>query len=131
MSDDSGEYLSPEHEAECRARDAIFERTWSEPEPIDPLAAREQRDVDIVVLTGAYPGLRRTVWEMFSDKDGAFDRPWSVPDGTSFPALLVDLGFFGSRSDARRNGWPMDIPDGFSQHTIGKFKRLLSIYKPF
>jgi hypothetical protein len=36
---------------------------------------------------------------------------------------------FVSRSDARRNGWDRDIPEGWSDFQIGKLRRRICILK--
>jgi hypothetical protein len=46
-----------------------------------------------------------------------------------FPELLAALGIFRSRSEARKNGWDKDIPDGFLDFRIGKLKKRITILK--
>ena len=44
--------------------------------------------------------------------------------------VMVSAGVFDSRSQAKKAGWNIPIPDGFSQHTVGqKNKREISILK--
>lgn len=49
---------------------------------------------------------------------------------TTMPELLVRCEFFKSKSDARRNGWSPELPQGFFDETIGKLKRRLTIWNP-
>ena len=41
-------------------------------------------------------------------------------DNIRFPQLLSKLGIFKSVSDAKRNGWDKDIPEGYNEYKIGK-----------
>ncbi len=50
------------------------------------------------------------------------------PMKTKFSTLLRDLGIFKSASEALRMGWK-DIPFGFTDVTIGKFKKRVTILK--
>ena len=44
--------------------------------------------------------------------------------------VMVHAGVFSSTSQAKKAGWNIPIPDGFSQHTVGqKNKRKISILK--
>jgi hypothetical protein len=52
-----------------------------------------------------------------------------LPLDTRFAELLSRFDFFPSISDARRNGWNRDVPEGVSDLRIGKRKRRLFIYK--
>jgi len=45
-------------------------------------------------------------------------------EDVSFPQLLRFLGCFSSAGEARKNGWDKPIPDGFSEHTIGKARKI-------
>lgn len=47
----------------------------------------------------------------------------------TFADLLVKNKFFTSKGDARRNGWNKDVPAGFTDLFVGKFKRRLTILK--
>lgn len=42
--------------------------------------------------------------------------------------LLSDAKIFSSTSDAKRNGWDKPLPEGFSQFTIGKIKKKITIF---
>lgn len=57
------------------------------------------------------------------DDDAFHERP---PD-TSMLAILVEFGFFGSRSQARKAGWSPVVPDGYSEHRFRRHNRLLAI----
>lgn len=50
-------------------------------------------------------------------------------DDSRYPQLLKNHGFFQSTGEARRNGWDKNIPEGWSEHTIGKKKRKVYILK--
>lgn len=44
--------------------------------------------------------------------------------------LLVELGFFTSKGQARKAGWSTKIPNGYTEYTIGKKKRRVCILNP-
>jgi hypothetical protein len=52
-----------------------------------------------------------------------------VPADTTLWRLLVDQGFFPGTAQAKGAGWPREIPDGFTDHVIGKLRRRLTILK--
>ena len=52
-----------------------------------------------------------------------------LPIDTRFPTVMHTFGFFKSKSQARKNGWDKDVPEGFFSQRIGKKKRLLTILK--
>lgn len=52
-----------------------------------------------------------------------------MPENTTFPALMRLCGAFKSNNDARRNGWDKEIPEGFSEWTVGKKRIRLTIFK--
>lgn len=52
-----------------------------------------------------------------------------LPESTDMLDILVKFGFFTSKTQASKNGFNKEIPDGYSQHTIGKLKRILYILK--
>lgn len=54
-----------------------------------------------------------------------------VPPGTSIYVLLIQLGSFTSLGQAKKN-WngPREIPEGFSEFTVGKLRRKLYILNP-
>lgn len=54
---------------------------------------------------------------------GVLDENWRFPD------LLVSLGIFPSKGQARKNGWDKDIPEGWTDITIGKLKHRICILK--
>lgn len=56
---------------------------------------------------------------------------WAEPKQTDMFDLLVRLGAFKSKSQARKN-WQhgKDIPNGWSEFFVGKKKRHLSIWNP-
>ncbi len=50
-------------------------------------------------------------------------------DNITFPAIMKLCGAFKSTNDARKNGWNKEIPEGFSEWTIGKRQIRLTIFK--
>lgn len=63
-----------------------------------------------------------------SDKElffGPLDENEKVIEFNSFSSLadiVVFIGKFPSLTQARKNGWDRPIPEGFSEHKIGKTK---------
>jgi hypothetical protein len=47
---------------------------------------------------------------------------------TIWADILVPLGIFSSRGQARKNGW-FEIPNGFTNIKVGKKKHLITILK--
>jgi hypothetical protein len=65
-----------------------------------------------------------TVVALFGEEHVIF-----LPLDTDMPEILTTIiPVFSSRSQARKAGWS-DIPLGFSQHEVGKFKHQLAIFK--
>jgi len=58
-----------------------------------------------------------------------FDKFTQADPNFRYPQLLKELGFFKSSGQARKAGWDKDIPLGWSEHTIGKLRRRLYIFK--
>jgi hypothetical protein len=54
-----------------------------------------------------------------------------APVGWKMNHLARSLGMFDSASQAAKNGWGMEIPNGFSQHVIriNKLKGVITIFK--
>ena len=48
---------------------------------------------------------------------------------TKMPVVLREADLFKSSSAARNNGWDKEIPMGWSEWLIGKFKTKLFIFK--
>lgn len=67
--------------------------------------------------------------ELFLGPTFDFEQFHTVESGFQYPQLLGKFGFFKSNGDARRNGWDKEIPEGYSEHTIGKLKKKLYILK--
>lgn len=69
------------------------------------------------------------------DRDYLFPRDEDITylslDQTSMPDLLVQLGAFPSRGQAKKN-WkgPQEIPGGWSHFFVGKLRRELCIWNP-
>lgn len=72
-------------------------------------------------------------WEE-SDKD-LFFGPLTAADqfvereDSSVAKLLLDLGLFSSVGQAKKAGWNIPIPDGFSDWAIGKKRTRVTILK--
>ena len=68
-----------------------------------------------------------------SDRENIFsdEEVMAVSPLTSMIDLVVRIGAFPSKSQARKN-WKgaSEIPDGFTEHFIGKKKRHLCIWNP-
>lgn len=60
--------------------------------------------------------------------DETFGIPRPTPE-TRFPDILVSLGIFPSKGQARKNGWDKEIPEGWTDITIGKLKHRICILK--
>lgn len=58
----------------------------------------------------------------------------SCSNDVRFPILLKTLACFQSTGDAKGNGWNREIPEGWSEHAVGKAPKLhifiLKITKP-
>lgn len=50
-----------------------------------------------------------------------------IQDNWIMADIMVQSGLFPSKSQARKNGWNKPIPSGFSMHTVGKYKVLITI----
>jgi hypothetical protein len=79
------------------------------------------------VLIGA--GVREADKESFFGPLRPEDEFHTFAPEIRYPELLQRLGIFVSRSDARRNGWDRDIPEGWSDFQIGKLRRRICILK--
>lgn len=44
--------------------------------------------------------------------------------------VLVLGGFFTSKSQAQKAGWPRELPTGYNEWQIGKLKRWLYLFNP-
>ncbi|MDE2425664.1 MAG: hypothetical protein KGO96_07140 [Elusimicrobia bacterium] len=54
-----------------------------------------------------------------------------VKHNTSMIDLLVELGLFPSKGQARKNWWgPVELPDGWFQFSFGKRKIDIAIWNP-
>jgi len=67
--------------------------------------------------------------ELFFGPIFDFDKFKEFDEEIRFPQLLRELGLFKSSSEARKNGWNKDIPEGWFEATIGKKKNKLYILK--
>ncbi len=76
----------------------------------------------VIVMTGFVR--QSDVSFHFNEERGIF----LVPPETTAADLMHQLGIFPSKGQARKNGWPGAIPDGWSEFRPGKF--LVLIWKP-
>lgn len=56
-----------------------------------------------------------------------------LPTTSTMLDILVSLGIFPSKGQAKKNGWEGEkakIPPGFSEHVIGKLKHRITILNP-
>ncbi len=60
--------------------------------------------------------------ESFFGPLNQFDKFLKMEPESRFPHLMRQLGIFPSTSQAIKNGWDKDIPEGFSHWIIGKGK---------
>lgn len=44
--------------------------------------------------------------------------------------ILLLCGLFPSKGQARKAGWPVEIPAGFSDWKIGKYKTEVTVFNP-
>jgi len=52
------------------------------------------------------------------------------PDDARFPEIMVAFGIFKSKTQARKNGWDKDIPEGFwMKEKVGKLNQSIAILK--
>lgn len=63
----------------------------------------------------------------FGPLSGAED--FKLKEDMLFANLLVELGLFSSTSQARKNGWNKNIPEGFTDVIVGKLKTRITILK--
>lgn len=82
---------------------------------------------NVIVDTGF---VKKSDITLFTDRDLDW---WDleavvVPANTTAAELMVILGLFPSKGQARKNGWPGAIPDGWSQLKVGK--GLVFCWKP-
>ena len=73
-------------------------------------------------------GVLETDKELFFGPLNSMDKFLKFPISHRFPQLLRELGIFPSTSQAIKNGWDKDIPDGFSTWKIGSNKNRKYIY---
>lgn len=48
----------------------------------------------------------------------------------SLAHLFTQLGLFSSNSQARKAGWGKEVPQGYSEYTIGKLRTKIYILNP-
>lgn len=60
--------------------------------------------------------------EMFGDNNGVIDGEvlFFDPANETLAHLMVQAGGFSSLTQARKNGWNRPIPQGYSEHKVGK-----------
>jgi len=81
-------------------------------------------EVNIVIRNENYKQEKDLIPLLFDDE------PYVVKDNVDMRDLLVEYDFFRSKSEAYKNGWKDEIPKGFSLFTIGKLRRVLTIFNP-
>lgn len=81
-------------------------------------------DLNIIIVNGFIEEEDKEL--IFQDEDVVMRSPL-----TDIHDLLLELGSFPSKSQARKN-WkgPKTIPDGFSEFSVGKLRRKLTIWNP-
>ena len=47
-----------------------------------------------------------------------------------FLTILKDANVFSSKGQARKAGWSREIQEGFNQIRVGKFKHLITMFRP-
>ena len=57
-----------------------------------------------------------------------WDKFMKIEFNFRFPQLMRQLGIFPSTSQAMKQGWDKDIPNGYSEWKIGSGKNLKRIY---
>lgn len=67
---------------------------------------------------------------IFGDMEGNVESVTFVENGTSLMDILVQECIFPSRTQVKNNHWDKDIPNGFSEITIGRLKHQLTFWKP-
>jgi hypothetical protein len=90
----------------------------------------ENRGFDVIVDSGnVIPGDIETIF----GNDENPNPPVNFIKSNQFTMLdlVWELGVFPSKSQMKKN-WngPLLIPDGFSEFTVGKFKKMLTIWNP-
>lgn len=76
------------------------------------------RDEDLPIVFGDMGGL----------VEGEIMR---VEPNAHMSTILRDLGIFQSSSQARKSGWDMNLPEGFTHHKkIGKRRHEVTIWNP-
>lgn len=51
-------------------------------------------------------------------------------DGFTMADIMVDLGIFASKTQARKNNWGQEIPRGWNKYYVGKNRTLFYTYRP-
>lgn len=69
----------------------------------------------------------KDVEHLFAPEDG--EAIIKVPDTFEWPQLLKHLGVFKSASQARKNGWNKDIPEGWSEAVFKKQRKAVFVLK--
>ncbi len=69
------------------------------------------------------------------DKDVIFgpiepqDEFFEFEKSTRWPQIMLDVGLFSSKGNARKNGWDKNVQSGFSMFSFGKLKHLVTVWK--
>ena len=83
--------------------------------------------VDHIVLIGN--GVLETDIDLFFGPLEGTEQIHRFGETVKYPEVFASIGIFSSRSDASRNGWNKEIPDGFSDLTIGKKRKTIGFLK--
>ena len=82
---------------------------------------------DINILIGQ--GIEETDKNLFFGPLFPEDQFCVMDSRTTWADLLVKFGLFPSKGQARKNGWDMPIPDGWSRVIVGKKRTLICVLK--
>jgi hypothetical protein len=90
---------------------------------------RHTKIIDVCIIVDNGNAKQSDEQLFFGDKEGNLPKIFWVPRETNMLDLLVQTGIFSSKGEAKRNGWKdkKDIPNGFSETTVGKLKHCLTI----
>lgn len=67
----------------------------------------------------------------FGDLEGNTPEIFWMPPSTNMIDILAQSKIFASKGQAKKNGWAdkSEIPEGFSEFTVGKLKHRITILK--
>lgn len=90
---------------------------------------RHTKIIDVCIIVDNGNAKQSDAHLFFADNKGNKPKIFWVPRETDMLDLLVQTGIFTSKGEAKRNGWKdkRNIPEGFSETTVGKLKHCLTI----